>query len=414
MQVHTVRRSQRVKLRRVEGDLHVGKNAVVEADTGRRLIVTGGVIFDGGATIDASLECDSVQVRAAQHTGGTVVITGDLKVSREADVADSLEVKGTAAADGFDVGGHITAGSLIARRVRTGGHLKVRGSLESESVDVAGHMSVLGRIEIVNLHVGGHAEITAGSITGTAEVRGHFKSSLSLEYGEIHGYGHVNLPAKSRGKKVSVLGRVTFGRDSFCGSIEVRGTAETEGDCAADEVQVLGKFNVSGSLKVQKELKVTGSAEASGDVRCGRLSVEGRLAAMKIFATEEADLSGDLKTVAGLRSKAIAVRRGARVKGPLAGEHVDVGEKPDFGFWPSMWSGPWPKVGQMTLVEDMYASTVRVGPYSRAKRIFAESVEMGNGSIADEVKYTTDLKLDPKCYIHHPPQKVAKLPEPPL
>ena len=68
----------------------------------------------------------------------------------------------------------------------------------------------------------------------------------------------------------------------------------------------------------------------------------------------------------------------------------------------------------MTDVEDVYGGSVRLGPYSRSKRVFADEVLMENGSVADQVSYTGDLKLPSKYYIHQPPQKVAKLPDPPL
>ncbi len=67
-----VKRGETVKLGRVEGDLHVGRKATIKADSGGKVVVTGDIVFDGGATVDCSLECNAVDVRAAPHTGGTI------------------------------------------------------------------------------------------------------------------------------------------------------------------------------------------------------------------------------------------------------------------------------------------------------------------------------------------------------
>ncbi len=403
-----------VKLGRVEGDLLVGRKATIKAESGRKVVVMGDVIFDGGATIDCNLECDAIEVKTALHTGGTIKVNGDLTVSQEVDVADSLEVTGTAAAEGFDVGGHLKAGSVVSNRVRVGGHLRVRGSLESETVDVAGHLSALGKVKVVDLHVGGHAEVGGGTISGSIQVRGHIEAKSALEYGELQTYGRVILPADSKGDRLSVLGRVKFDGDASCKVIEVKGAAEAKGDLSTDEIDVLGMLRVSGSLMVSKELKVVGIADVHERVECQRLAVEGRLSAEKVLVVEEADVSGELRTVLGMKSSTITIRRGARVTGPLVGDQVEVGEKPGFGQWPSAWSEVRQRIGQMTNVEDVYGRSVRIGSYSQARRVFGEEVQMENGSVAAQVTYTRDLKLTPNHYIHQPPQKTAKLPDPPL
>ena len=413
MPERTVKRDETVRLGRVEGDLKVGHNATIGAESDGRLVVTGTVVFDGGATVDCSLECGSIEVRATRHTGGTIKVNGDLLVTAMADVADSLEVSGIASAQEFDVGGHLKANSVNAKRMRVGGHLKVKDSLESESVDVAGHLTALGKVKIVDLHVGGHAKIGGGTISGSIQVRGHFETKTSLSYGEFQSFGHVTLPAGSKGDRLSVFGRVDFGGDASCKVMEVKGVAEVNGNFSADQVDVLGKLRVTKSLKVSSDLKVAGVADVEDRVDCGKLMVEGKLNAESALAAVEADLSGEVKTVRGVRSKVIVVRRCAKVTGPLVGDRVEVGEKPAFGQWPSVWAGKWTRMGQMTSVEDVYGSSVKIGPYSAAKRVFADSVEMENSSIAEEVTYTREIKLTPKNYIHKAPLKVGKLPDAP-
>ncbi len=344
---------------------------------------------------------------------GRSKIGGNLTVHQTVDVADSLEVVGTSSAEDIDVGGHFGTASVVAKRVRVGGHLRVKESLEADIVDVAGHLSALGKVKVVDLYVGGHAEVGGGAISGSIQVRGHIEAISSLEYGQLQTFGHVSLPANSRGDRLSVLGRVELGRGSSCRVIEVKGVAEAKGDLSCDEVDVSGKLRVSGSLKVTKELKVLGLSEVEGRVDCQKLTLEGRLNADKVFAVE-ADISGELSTSGGMRASTITVRRGAKVTGLLVGDSVEVGEKPGFGQWPSVWSDVRQRIGQMTNVEDVYGRTVTVGSYSQAKRVFAEEVRMEAGSVANQVTYTKDLKLAPRNYLHQPPQKTAKLPDPPI
>jgi cytoskeletal protein CcmA (bactofilin family) len=410
----TIKRGETARLGIVDGDLNIGRKATIKAEAGGRVVVTGDVIFDGGATIDCSLECNSVEAKAAPHTGGTIKVNGDLTARGDVDVADSLEVFGPATAEGFDVGGHMMADSVHAKRVRVGGHFKVKEALESESVDVAGHLSAPGKVKVVDLHVGGHAEVGGGTISGSIQVRGHIEVTSRLEYGDLQTYGHVSLAGGSEGERLSVLGRVRFAGDSACRILEVKGAAEAKGDLSAEEISVLGMMRVAGHLKVSKGFKVLGIADVRGSVDCQRLDVEGRLNADEVVAVDEADVSGELRTVGGMKASSIAVRRGARVTGPLVGGQVEIGEKPGFGQWPSVWSEVRGRIGQMTEVEDVYGRSVRIAAYSQAKRVFAEEVQMDSGSIAHQVTYTKDLKLTPGYYIHLPPQKTDKLPEPPL
>jgi cytoskeletal protein CcmA (bactofilin family) len=414
MPEQVVKRGETIKLGRVEGDLQVGRKATIKAESGGKVVVAGDVVFEGGATIDCSLECNAIETRAVPHTGGTVVVHGDLTVRESVDVADSLEVSGKATADGFDVGGHLQAEAVISKRVRVGGHVRISDIVESESVDVAGHLSVMGKVKIVDLHVGGHARVGGGAITGSTQIRGHFEANSNLEYGELQTFGHVSLPANSRGNRLSVLGRVEFEGDAYCKVMDVKGIVEVKGDLSTDELDVPGKMHVKGSLKVLNGLNILGLLEVGQRIDCQKLVVEGRLSAGSAFVVGEADVSGELKTSRGVKSSTITVRRGARVTGPLVAERVEVGEKPGFGQWPSPWSEVRQRIGQMTNVEDVYGRRVTIGAYSQAKHVFGDEVQIESGSVAEQVTYTKDLSLPSKFYIHEPPKKVPKLPDPPL
>ncbi len=67
-----------------------------------------------------------------------------------------------------------------------------------------------------------------------------------------------------------------------------------------------------------------------------------------------------------------------------------------------------------TIVEDIYASEAVVGPMSRVGRIFAGRVTLEQGSAAEQVTYTDELKVDFGAAVSEPAKKVEKLPDPPL
>ncbi len=409
---YAVGRGEVAKLGRVEGDLKIGRDATIKAESGGKVVVTGDAHFEGGATIDCSFECKAVDVKAAPHTGGTIKVHGDLTVHQAADVADSLKVTGTATADGFDVGGHLTAGSVVSKRVRVGGHAAIKGPLESETVDVGGHLSVSGDVKIVNLIVGGHAEIGGGTISGGIKVRGHFAAKTSLDYGELQTYGHVDLPVNSKGDRLSVLGRVEFEGNAFCRVIEVKGVAEVAGNCSAESVEVGGKLSVSGSLSVFKDLKIFGVTEVEGQVKCESVVVGGRLKADSVLVDGEADIDGEVESARGLKAKSILVRRGSKVVGPLVGEQVEIGKTA--GAWRFPLGGRLASSGRNTSVEDVHGGAIKLGSSSRAKLVFAESLEMDDGSHADQVTYTKTLKLRMNNLVNKSPMKTPELPEPPL
>ncbi len=412
MSDQTVASGGRITLSRVEGDLKVGRGAVIRAESGDNVVVGGDVVFDGGATVSCSLECNSIAVKAARNTGGTVQIQGDLSARGLVDVADSLEVAGSARADAFDVGGHLTAGSLNSKRIRVGGHLKVGGPLEAGDVQTGGHLSVLGTVKIADLHVGGHSEVGGGSITGHIVVRGHFTSKSALEFGEIQTYGNFILPAGSKGDKLSVLGRAEFRGDAYCRVIEVKGVARFAGNCEAVSVDVSGRMKVSGSLDVAKEFRVFGAAEVGEQLQCASALVAGMLKADGLVASGSAEVDGWVRTARGLKARSILVRRGSRVDGPLVGEVIEIGRSS--GAWRFPLGGRLASSGRNTSVGDVYGGTVSFGSASRAKRVYAESLEMDDGSHADQVAYTKELKLRMNNVLSKPAVKASSLPEPPI
>ena len=405
-----VQPGETVLLDRVEGELTVGKRARIKARNGKIVVVTGGAYFDGSAKIYCSFECESMRARGRGYGfGANIVVSGDLTVHGGIDVDASLKVDETLNADDVDVGGHLKCKSVVSRDVRVGGHMVTSGSLEAKSVAVGGHLAVPGSVKLSNLHVGGHAKVGGGVISGDIRIRGHFTVGSKLEFGDLKTFGHVRLPPKSKGEKLLAFGGTEFLGDAFCRITQVKGTVKVAGDYAAESIEIDGKLEVMGSLNVAKGLEVYGTAKVKRRVECGTIVVTGKLIADSAHVKGQADLEGEVKVARALKGGSIRVRKGSKVAGPLVGEEIEIGRTTSsHGL---RWGGNMIRIGRMTDVQDIHGGVVRIGSYSRAKRVLAEVIEMDEGSIADQVVYTKDIKLPANYHLNKPPRKVSALPE---
>jgi cytoskeletal protein CcmA (bactofilin family) len=405
-----VERGQAAVLDRVDGELTVGNHVRIRAANGQNVVVCGSAHFDGSAEIDCGFECDSLRAKGRGYGfGAQVTVKGNLLVHKAADVDGSLKVREDLKAEEVDVGGHLDSKNVFSGNIRVGGHMHAKGIVEAKNVDVGGHFTASDRVKLGNLRVGGHAKIGGGVIAGEIQTRGHLEVKSKLEFGDLTSFGHVRLPANSKGERIVVFGKAEFLGNAFCKTTQVRGTAKVIGDYAAENVEVYGKLEVTGSLNTGKKLEVYGTAEVKKNVMSERIVIAGKLGAATASATEEADIEGELDVALSLRGKSIVVRKGSKVAGSLVGEQVEVGKTA--GSYGPPWGRGIARMGRMTEVQDIYGGLVGIGSYSRAKRIFAEMVEMDNGSIADEVTYTKDLKLPTHYYLNKQPVRVSTLPE---
>jgi len=401
------------RLGRVEGALRAGRNSRIVAESGRRVVVTEGAYLEGPVSIECDFECKSMRVEGKGFgPSGNVEVRGSLLVHGDLEIDASAEVGGEISAERVDVGGHLKTKSITSKGVRVGGHLETRGSLKAEDVDVGGHMNVGELVDISNLRVGGHVEVGGGTIKGDVKVRGRFRAASTLAYGSIQVYGSLVLPRGSRGDKLRALGKVEFEGDGFCKEIEINGTAKARGDLGAEKLQVNGKLEVQGSLKVSEKLEVFGSAEAKKTVECGGLGIWGRLAAERIVASGRAEVGGETWVPHGLMAKDLAVGTGSRVNGPIVADAVEVGVGlQPVGLWAQISS--WRTMGRMTRVDDVYARDVRVDRYSQVKRVYAETIRMQSGSAAAEVNFTKEADISEGVHLEKPSRKTDSLPIPP-
>jgi len=409
-----IKEGETIRLGTVDGNLRVGKNARIEAESGRKIVVAGIAQFEGRVTIDCDFECQEMRLEGrGWGPGGDVAVNGDLEVHESADLNASVRVAGGIVAGDLDIGGHLKSGPVKSRRVRVGGHLETEGTLASGDVDVGGHMTVRDGVALSNLRVGGHAKIGGGTISGETRVRGHLTTVKPLTFGSMQVYGHVILPAGSSGARLVALGKVVFEGDANCSELDVIGDAKINGGCNSEDVEVKGGMEVKRDMRVTGKFRVFGTAGIRGTIDCGALGVSGKLEAERIKADEKVDIVGEVNTTRGAKSVSVAVGKGSRVTGPLIGDQVVIGKEMDFG---SAWGLPWWRnaLGRTTNVEDVYGSSVKIGLNSRARRVFGDAVELESGAMAEEVSYTKALKLANDYHLTNPPAKIAKLPDRPF
>jgi len=407
-----VRHGETASLDRVDGNLRVGKHAEIRGANGKSVIVTGCAYFEGNADIDCDFECNTLECQS-----GKLQVNGNLTVHKRLDVGHSIEVRGMIKAEDIDVGGTALAGSIICSRLRVGGYAQVNGIFEAKTVDVGGKVYAPGTVKLGDLHVGGEAEIGGGSITGNIQVGGHFSAKAPLEFGDLQVYGRGRLPADTKGKRISAYGKLTIDGNFTCSKLEVGGSIEIEGSCYADKVEVGGRLKVARSLFVVDRLEGYGHIEIGGNLESSALNINGKLEAQKATVKEEASVSGKMETREGLKAKVINVRGGTKCEGPLIGEQVEVGKSQDlsYGTWGAPWQGKIMAMGWGGAVtDDIYAHEVAVGPASKVGRIFADTVKLEQGSVTEQVTYTSELKTDFGVSIREPPQKVSNLPAAPF
>jgi len=411
----SVPRGATVKLDRVIGGLIVGRKARIESSNGNLVSVSGMARFEGAAEIECDFECDSLSV----GSGGVLEVQGNLTVHNLLDVNHSIEVNGEIVAGDVDVGGKITSKSLKCRQMRVGGMAEIEDKLEVETLTVGGKVEAPGTVSITDFDVGGQAEIGGGKITGRIRAGGKFESSSELEFGDLQVYGKTELAGGSKGKRISTSGHLSVSGDFECESIEILGKTEVEGDCKSKIVKVNGMLEVEGSLQSSELIEINGSVEAGRDVQGAILRIGGKLEAEKVLVSKEIEVVGVLETTHGLKGETIKIQSGSRVEGSIVGQTVDIGK--GFGVlldWQKSWMGQVAAmrlIGRMTRVEDIYADQVRLGRGSKSGRVYARIVELEDGCIADEIKYTGELKGNlARSHLENPPLKVNEIPTPPL
>ena len=140
----------------------------------------------------------------------------------------------------------------------------------------------------------------------------------------------------------------------------------------------------------------------------------------KIIISSEALITGTVETKYGLKAKSIVIGSGSRCEGPLVGEQVEVGKSGmNVMAWGTKWAGQtitMKLTGRPTRVEDVYGGFCEFETVCNGQEDIFARRRIGKSSSVDQVVYSGELKKPSgnSVYMNHPPEKVEKLPTPPL
>lgn len=402
----TVPHRSKVTLGHVEGDLEVERDAVVTAE-GEAVVVDGRVRAEGGVVFSGSLKASEVHARDWDlDIRGDLYVQGNLRVSdaslhvsgslsaASVDVDRDLEVGRNVTVEVLDVGSRAEIrGDLKGKSVDVGGSLQVSGSAEVDHIDAGGSVQVTGQVNCESVDVGGSVKVGGGKITHEIDVGGSFESTGPLDFDEIDVRGSVRLGGDSSGKRVDVGGMVKVSGNLRFEEIDVGGTIDIEGNADGEEVDIGGVLTVKENLTLRGRLEVGGKCRVGGILTAKRVEVGGWIEAMEIKA-REVEVGGSTVTERGVRAESIVIGDRGRVKGPLIGGTINLGERSE--------------------AEEVYGENITLEERSKAESVKGVNIEIESGSkVLGEVLYSESLDADEDVSFAVEPRKVSARPEAP-
>ena len=160
----------------VEGDLLVGRRAVIDGTgTPPTVKVSGTVYCEGDNIFDCNLSAENLEAEDNVTVHGDLEIENDIKVedgrlevygkmtAKRVDIDAALYVTKDLAVEKVDIGGSLKVdGNVKAEDIDVGGSFKARGEVETEKIDVGGSVSIESQVDIARLDVGGTAKVGGG------------------------------------------------------------------------------------------------------------------------------------------------------------------------------------------------------------------------------------------------------------
>jgi cytoskeletal protein CcmA (bactofilin family) len=395
----------RTTLDTVEGDLTVGRHAVISGSGPSAEVKVQGTIYcQGNDLFECSVSAERLEAE------GDLVVRGNMTIAEDVQVEDGrVEVSGNLTSGRVDVDESLYVGqSLQADKVDVGGSLKVDGKVKIASVDVGGSFVARGDAEIGKVDVGGSVRLESESsiqeldVGGTArlargkvfkiDVGGSLESTGALEFERIDVGGTVRLGSKSKGGNIDVGGSLRVDGDLEFDEIEVGGRVEIAGTAVGKEIDVGGTVKVGESLKIVGNLEVGGRIEVRNEVSAKTIEVGGVLNAGKATAEESIRVGGAITTKDGAMGRYVEIGRRGRVQGPIRAERAVIGKD--------------------AHVDDIHGKDVLLETGAEAHDVYGESVTIeSHCRINGEVGYTGDLRLDHHASLAREPKKMDSLPE---
>jgi len=198
----------------------------------------------------------------------------------------------------------------------------------------------------------------------------------------------------TRGMRVSVGGALSVDGSIEVDEVDVGGTLTIKGSVKSKEVVVGGRLKVDGNASVENRMDVGGVVKISGELKAGTVKVGGALEAEVCFA-DIVEVGGKVKTERGLKAKVFGIGKGGRIIGPVVAEDL--------------------KIGPGANAEDVYAGRLELEENSSAHNVYAREAYLKHGCrVTGELLYVEKLEMEQKVKTYSEPQKVEKLPEPPI
>ena len=237
-----------VALGSVEGDLNVGKDAIIRGEgTPPNVSVSGTVSCSGDCTFECSLHARNLEAR------GNVDIHGDLEVEERVRVRSAL----------FGDGGLLSVeGNMRARRVGVDRKLVVDKDFNAEKVDVRGSFEVKGKTAAESVDVGGRVGARQITAEDTVSVGGSISTETGVKASHVRIGRRGKVTGPIRADEV-LIGTRAHVEDVYGGKIIM------EGDARARNLYGGGIYIESG-CRVDGEVKYTVSLETGKGVSFGK------------------------------------------------------------------------------------------------------------------------------------------------
>jgi len=175
--------------------------------------------------------------------------------------------------------------------------------------------------------------------------------------------------------------------------IDVGGTVDIDGDAEGNEIDVGGVLKVSGNLTLSGDLEVGGRCRVGQALVADRIEIGGSLEADLVKA-DEFEVGGSTMTKRGVRASSIIVADRGRVRGPLFGDSIRLGQKAD--------------------VEAVCGKSIELEEKCRCTLVHGVDVRIQSGCrVLGEVLYSGSIDAEEDVLFAVAPKKVDALPPEP-
>jgi cytoskeletal protein CcmA (bactofilin family) len=205
--------------------------------------------------------------------------------------------------------------------------------------------------------------------------------------------GSVRLRGNSSGGRIDVGGLLNVSGNLKFEDIDVGGTVDIDGDAEGNDIDVGGVLKVSGNLTLTGDLEVGGRCRIDQVLTADRIEIGGSLEA-DLVKVDKFEAGGSTLSKRGVRATSIIVADRGRVRGPLFGDSIRLGEKAD--------------------VEAVYGKSIVLEEKCRCTLLHGVDVRIQSGCrILGEVFYSGSLEAEEDVLFAVAPKKVDVLPAEP-